>query len=207
MTLWSLDSGLKRSRGHGGLRTDWKQTPIKTGQVRMLNTSYVPYPYQTAWRGGIVKSCHFANSSRVWMSWSTATPKTKNWRNPLSSNLVLRKLSYKTHTMIFELLMASIGLLLTTILMIAIILCMEQCRRRRETAVSGTLPINESNRQSLEPSQWVWSPFAPSAPHLSQCEEARVEPQPDVRRQTTLTSFTEHMWTTSEPLSPKTMRS
>ena len=115
-------------------------------------------------------------------------------KNSLVSNLThTTKRVVETHTMIFELLIASIGLLLTTILMIAIILCMEQCRRRRETAVSRTLPINESNRQPLEPSQWVWSPFAPSAPHFSLCEEARVEPQPDVRRQTTLTSFTEHM--------------
>ena len=98
-----------------------------------------------------------------------------------------------THTMIFELLIASVGLLITTILMIAIILCMEQRRRQTGTTLPSPLPINESNRQSLEPSRWVWSPLAPSAPHLSLCEEARVEPQLDVRRQTTLTSFTEHM--------------
>jgi hypothetical protein len=99
----------------------------------------------------------------------------------------------QAHTMIFELLIASVGLLITTILMIAIILCMEQRRRQTGTTLPSPLPINESNRQSLEPSRWIWSPFAPSAPHLSLCEEARVEPQLDVRRQTTLTSFTEHM--------------
>ena len=159
----------------------------------MLHTSYVPYPNQTVWRGGIVKSLHFVHNSRA-----EELPSFK----PRTTKSVV-----ETHTMIFELLIASIGLLLITILMIAIILCMEQCSRRKVTAVSRTLPIIEFNRQSLEPSQWVWSPFAPSAPHFSLCEEARVEPQPDVRRQTTLTSFTEHMWTTSKFLSPQIMRS
>ena len=158
----------------------------------MLNTSYVLYPNQSAERDGRAKFLHFVNSPRVRISWSTAEP-NKELAEPPHFKPRTTKIVVETHTMIFELLMASIGLLLTTILMIAIILCMEQCRRRRETAVSGTLPINESNRQPLEPSQWVRSPFAPSAPHFSLCEEIRVEPQPDVRRQTTLTSFTEHM--------------
>ena len=109
------------------------------------------------------------------------------------TNLAQRKVVQISHTMIFELLIASVGLLITTILMIAIILCMEQRRRQTGTTAPRPLQINEANRQSLEPSRWVWSPFAPSAPHLSLCEEARVEPQPDMRRQTTLTSFTEHM--------------
>ena len=153
------------------------------------------YPNQSAWRDGIANFLHFVNSSRVRISWSTAEP-NKELVEPPHFKPRTTKIVVETHTMIFELLMASIGLLLTTILMIAIIFCMEQCRRRRETVVSRTLPINESNRQPLEPSQWVWSPFAPSAPHFLLCEEARVEPQPEVRRQTTLTSFTEHMWTT-----------
>ena len=162
MTLWSSDLGLKTSRGQGDLETG--RTEIRTGTHAEYFICALSEPVRVKRRNSPISLfCQqFTSSNLVVHGRAGQRIGGILQSKPRTMTIVVEK-----HNMIFELLIASIGLLLTTILMIAIILWMEQCWRRRETEVARTLPTSDTNRQPLEPSLWVWSPFAPSAPHFS----------------------------------------